>query len=83
MRQNEIHDLIDEVLSPNFLQHKLGLEKVHLDLDKAVVVGHSFGGATALAAGVNDKRIKAICTHDPWLYPIHKDIFGGTLGPKV
>lgn len=56
---------------------------MYLDLDKAVVVGHSFGGATALSAGINDKRIKAICTLDPWLYPMNKDCFSGTVGPKV
>ena len=36
--------------------------------------GHSLGGATALRAGNTDPRIKAVLTHDPWLYPITPDL---------
>lgn len=36
--------------------------------------GHSFGGATALRVGNTDTRVKAVLTHDPWLYPITPDL---------
>ena len=36
--------------------------------------GHSFGGATALLVGNSEARIKAVLTHDPWLYPISPDL---------
>ena len=36
--------------------------------------GHSLGGATALRVGNTDPRIKAVLTHDPWLYPITPDL---------
>ena len=43
-------------------------------MDKLIVAGHSFGGATALKTGWEDKRIKCILTMDPWLLPIKKTI---------
>ena len=36
--------------------------------------GHSFGGATSLLVGNSDPRIKAVLTHDPWLFPISPDL---------
>ena len=33
------------------------------------------GGATALRVGHSDDRVKCTLTHDPWLTPIHKEIF--------
>ena len=32
--------------------------------------GHSFGGVTALLAGTQDEKVKAVLTNDPWLKPI-------------
>ena len=41
---------------------------VKLDLKKLTVIGHSFGGMTAIGAAMIDSRIKACCAMDPWFY---------------
>lgn len=43
-------------------------------MDKLIVAGHSFGGATAIKAGWEDDRVKCVLTLDPWLLPIQKTI---------
>jgi len=49
-------------------------DQVKLATDKIIMSGHSFGGATALLVGNSDPRIKAVLTHDPWLFPISPDL---------
>ena len=36
-------------------------------MDKLIVMGHSFGGSTAVAAAISDNRVKACLAMDPWL----------------
>ena len=50
------------------------VKKPELDLEKIIVGGHSFGGATALKTGWVDKRVNCVLTLDPWMLPIHKEI---------
>jgi len=46
-----------------------------LDLDNIHIMGHSFGGATALYSACNDKRITGhAILIDPWFYPIPDDL---------
>lgn len=45
-------------------------------MSKLIVSGHSFGGGTAIAVAEADPRVKALLTHDPWLYPLEYDIWG-------
>ena len=47
-------------------------------MNKLIVAGDSMGGATALAAGDEDARIKAVLTHDPWSHIVEPRIAGFT-----
>ena len=76
VRETEIKSLITEVLSQEFVSKVLKFSAtVSIDESKLVVAGHSMGGATALRVGHSDDRVKCTLTHDPWLTPIHKEIF--------
>lgn len=43
-------------------------------MDKLIVAGHSFGGATAIKTGWEDNRVKCVLTMDPWLLPLKKTL---------
>ena len=45
-----------------------------LDTERIAAVGHSFGGATAVAAAARDPRIKALVSHDVWCEPMSRDL---------
>lgn len=45
-----------------------------LDLSRVSVVGHSFGGCTAVTTAARDERIKAVVAHDFWTEPAPKDV---------
>ena len=80
VRETEMNGLIDQVFEDKFLSINLDFEiTACLDLEKLTVSGHSMGGATALRVGHSDRRVKCILTHDPWLLPVNKEIFEGTL----
>lgn len=49
--------------------------KDKLDLDRCSVVGHSFGGGTAITVLSKDKRFKGALGLDSWLYPLDKDVY--------
>ena len=49
--------------------------KDRLDIDKAALIGHSFGGATAVAAGAFNPEYKASVCLDGWFYPIERDLY--------
>ena len=66
--------MIDEIEQKNILKD-LDFETCpELDMDKLIVAGHSFGGATAIKTAWEDKRVKCVLTMDPWLLPIKKTI---------
>lgn len=41
-----------------------------LDLNKAIVMGHSFGGSTAIMSAATELRFKVVVCLDAWMYPI-------------
>lgn len=52
-----------------------------LDLDRASLMGHSYGGATVTAVTAQDARFRAGIALDPWWYvcaqqPLHKRCTG-------
>jgi len=67
--------LINEIEDPLFLKNVLGFPNAPvLDLAKLTLAGHSMGGGTAIKTAWNDKRVKCVLTHDPWLSPLRDEI---------
>ena len=46
-----------------------------LDLSQLFVMGHSFGGSTALLAASNDDRLIGCIALDPWMFPVAEETF--------
>ena len=59
-----------------------GLKGVSLDLSRLVLMGHSFGGATALKTATEDNRVACVAVLDPWIFPLYKEIENETF-PRV
>jgi len=55
--------------------HSLKAFKGKMRLQDAFVMGHSFGGATALLAASRDARFKGTVTIDPWMFPVGEEKF--------
>ena len=72
MREEECKLLIDDICQDNFSKNIFGLRAITQIDKKFVMVGHSFGGSTALMVGDSDPRVKAVLVMDPWLMPIKK-----------
>ena len=68
---NDILALVQELHDrPDYLQSELNFpESIALDLSKLTMIGHSFGGMTALKVCAVEPRIKACLTMDPWFIP--------------
>lgn len=64
----EVQNLLDPLLDPSEFE---GL----IDIEKAVIMGHSYGGATALMSLSAELRFKLAICLDAWMYPIHKENF--------
>lgn len=54
-----------------------------LDVDNAISVGHSFGGASAVTICALDKRIKACVILDGWLFPFERKYYAGVSQPVL
>ncbi len=48
-------------------------------MENLTIVGHGFGGTTAVTMAAKDSRIKRLLTFDPWLPPIKEEIENGEL----
>ena len=71
--------MLDEIYD-NILTKTLNFPNTsHLDLNKLVISGHSFGGMTAIKLASQDKRIRACGTLDPWLFAYHNEINKGEM----
>ncbi|CAG2173793.1 unnamed protein product [Oppiella nova] len=46
-----------------------------IDLEKAVIMGHSMGGATAIMSAGAELRFKVAVCLDAWMYPIKDELF--------
>lgn len=64
--------LLDDLQNSKLLED-LFKRPVEIDFDKVIVMGHSFGGATALATSYEDKRVKNCVMLDPWLYMMKEE----------
>lgn len=77
LRENEMLALVEEVMQPGFVG-SVSLDwknKVKLTSD-LVILGHSFGGITALGAAKDCDAAKAVCVMDPWFWPKKDETFG-------
>lgn len=63
---NVLDDVPSEITSQCKLEHFAG----RLDLDDLIMMGHSFGGATALSTVSKRKEFKYCILLDPWMFPI-------------
>lgn len=80
-REQEMKMLIDCISLPSFATQFLKFKSDSiLDLPKLVMAGHSMGGAASIRVGHSDPRVKCILTHDPWLMPVHKEIYAKKIG---
>lgn len=58
-------------------------EGVVYDLDRVILAGHGFGGATAVAVSLaEEKRVSHTVLLDPWLFSLHKEILDEELAVK-
>lgn len=71
VRFDEIRKLLDHIHSfPKDISNE-----VEYDLDRVVIVGHGFGGCTALLSSFREERRISHCVLlDPWLFALHKEI---------
>ncbi|KAK7868532.1 hypothetical protein R5R35_004815 [Gryllus longicercus] len=69
----EALDAGDEIENLMNCQFKLSQFKGRLDFSKLVMMGHSFGGGTAVRTMGNDSRFKAGIILDAWVFPIKED----------
>ena len=71
-RVHEVRGLIDSLQQGHLLSEVFKSE-VPLAMEKTIVMGHSYGGATAVATAFEDKRANDIILLDPWLIPLTKE----------
>lgn len=57
--------------------------KGRLLVDQAAVIGHSFGGAAALAAAAFSTDFQASVCWDGWLYPMEHDLYPRVTQPSL
>jgi len=75
IRDNQVKiRLADISLLLNKLQHwnkdNNHIFKGKLDLDKIIIAGHSFGGATAVRSLMSNLNVKGVICLDAWIFPI-------------
>ncbi|KAH9512649.1 Platelet-activating factor acetylhydrolase [Bulinus truncatus] len=89
-RTEEIGKVLDELSimnKGNLLKNVLDLAfktnqfKSRLDLDRAAVIGHSFGGAATLATLAVDERFKVGISLDAWMHPVDNFVYNTVKQP--
>ncbi|XP_064597792.1 platelet-activating factor acetylhydrolase 2, cytoplasmic-like [Liolophura sinensis] len=70
----EVHNILHEDF--DLLQFKN-----RLDLGKASLIGHSFGGATCICTLAKDKRFKVGIVLDGWMHPLDDEIYSSPTQP--
>jgi len=63
-----------ENVSDDASNSDLGLFKSSMDLNNLYLMGHSFGGSSAILAS-SDNRVKSVFVLDPWMFPLAKQKF--------
>lgn len=54
-----------------------------LDMTRCAIVGHSFGGASAMLTGFMDARLSAVVSMDAWMLPIPDELLTSGFGNSV
>ena len=79
-RKEELTHLIDDICTEGMLQEMLDLDsEVHMDLNKLILGGHSFGGLTTIFTANTDTRVKCVFGFDAFLYPISEELDAGQI----
>nr|XP_033811522.1 platelet-activating factor acetylhydrolase 2, cytoplasmic [Geotrypetes seraphini] len=72
MRDIDSGKTVTNILHSGF---ELSALKNSIDLDKVAIMGHSFGGATALLALIKDDLFKCAVALDAWMFPVRDDLY--------
>uniref|UniRef100_K3XBA9 1-alkyl-2-acetylglycerophosphocholine esterase n=1 Tax=Globisporangium ultimum (strain ATCC 200006 / CBS 805.95 / DAOM BR144) TaxID=431595 RepID=K3XBA9_GLOUD len=80
-RVQEVRRVLDAITHEHS-KHEVGNLFELADMDNVTVIGHSFGGATALTTAHLDERVRAVVLLDAWMEPIDADVKHG-LGSRT
>ena len=67
MRAEEVKLLVNNLAQ---VSEVLFGDESRVDLERVAVMGHSFGGITAINACLDNEKVKAVVALDPWFSPV-------------